>query len=360
MMMHTWQEVIRALLAFCSVQNLLRSFDMMASLLVLILLLHGSSALFVPGGKSNTRRPVIRGVVTMTTPIAIFTTNCLRTTDHPCLVHCQQSHPAAAPVLVLYTPKTSTATADEAAAVACLQRSLGPALHHVQSEPALAAFLEAQRRLDDAEVVYCPSGVEPHAAVVRSLEAVLGAGAGGSGAASSGTASLGALRCVPLADELFPYPGLEACSPYDLSFDPAQYAEAAVPFPPLWSPPTVTATAVTATAADGGGPVGGEVRALSLLVEYLTLGETAFTARYALEYAERFPTTRAHRRSIQRLLPGYVSRAAADMEKRPPGGSLENGEEGRGGVSGSDAVQVRVCSVVGRISPFFDAVCVAR
>jgi len=269
-----------------------------------------------------------------TNPVAVFTTNALRVTDHPCLLHCKAAHPDTTPVLVLYTPRS--ATADEAAAVACLQRSLGPALHRVDSEPALAAFLHAQRQRDDAtEVVYCPSGVEPHASAVRSLETVLRAGdCCGTTNKDTDTGapdSLGALRCVPVADELFPYPDLAASSPYDLAYEPAQYAdEAAVPVPSLWCPSAPSPAPTDSAAA--GGAVGGEARALSLLVEYLTLGEDAFTARHAATYAARFPTTRSHQRSIQRLLPGYLSRATADLEKAPSAsGSV---------LSGADAAQV--------------------
>ena len=54
----------------------------------------------------------------------------------------------------------------------------------------------------------------------------------------------------------------------------------------------------------------GETHALTLLTDYLIMGESLFNQRYADEYAHTFGTTRSHREAIQRLTNGYLSTAA--------------------------------------------------
>ena len=103
-------------------------------------------------------------------------------------------------------------------------------------------------------------------------------------------------------DYLIPRPNLDSHTVFSsrgLSLGPASGATTG---------PTPTTSPATVSARET--PPGGETRALTLLTDYLMMGESLFNQRYAVEYAHTFGTTKSHREAIQRLTNGYLSTAA--------------------------------------------------
>ena len=119
------------------------------------------------------------------------------------------------------------------------------------------------------------------------------------------------MSCVPLKDELVALPTeLTTSSVIDMpSYDHSLYRDDyMIPRPNLESSTAFSTSSITTSAREK--RRAGETHALTLLTDYLIMGESMFNQRYAEEYAHTFSTTKSHREAIQRLTNGYLSTAA--------------------------------------------------